>query len=182
MASLIAGLVGRAFGPCIAVVIAKNIVSAHLSWRRRHLNDAKTDLHALNSHALLLVPFPTRFSPTSIPARGILGSRKTAKQECLIKNHKTFCAQWARAAKARFNFARQCERSAINVAALHRWFTAEFKKLGMTLLQISYVIDDVVDIALEPTYERMVSESKKQFRHRARMEFYNERKSIEKIR
>jgi len=174
-------IVGRSLGPCIAAVVVKNVVEAKLRWRRRHQEDAIDDLRVLNSHALLQVPFPHKLEVTTDAERGGLGGRKTPKQTLLIRNHKTFVAQWARAAKGRFNFARKCELSPVNEAALHRWFTKEFKDLGLSLLEISYVIDDVIALSFEPTYSRFVSESKKVVRHRSRMEYYNEKKALQKI-
>lgn len=157
------------------------LVVRHMRWRRRYADDVKDDLRTLNSGNLLRVP-QTRLNVTSVQDRGTVGYEKTAKQSLNVRNHKVFCAQWARCAKARFEFARLCESTAVNVAALHRWITAELRKEGMSLLEISYVIDDIIDISFEPTYERMKVISKRKEKQRARMEYYNERKSLETIK
>lgn len=101
------------------------------------------------------------------------------------RSHKAFCAKWARAAKARFEFARVCDDSALNRAALHRWFLQEWKQLRnargepMPLPVLDLVMTGAIDMAFLPAEEFMNSESKKVVKKRARMEFYNERKFVE---
>jgi hypothetical protein len=90
--------------------------------------------------------------------------------------------RWARAAKGRYEFARECTETPINKAALHRWFYAQWKELGMDALEISYYMDEAIEMAFEPTVEKMEVESRRKVRARARMEYYNERKALDKIR
>jgi len=172
-----------ALGASIVYSVVK-VVHGVLAERRRHLETAVDQLCILNSHDLVHSDLKERPITTSLQERQVtrrkekVGAVPGAKQ----RQHLVFVAKWARASKARFEFARECASTAINKAALHRWLCAQWKELGMDLLEISYYMDDAIELAFEPTLEKMLTESRKAVRARARMEYYNERKALEGIR
>lgn len=157
-------------------------------WNRRRalLKDAKHDLAVLNSHAVMhtdLAEFPS--TVTMLSRKGLEPAAANSKEAVLRNNHKRFCAKWARAAKARFEFARVCDDTPLNRAALHRWFIARWKELlsssgtRLELHRMDLFLTDAIEMSFLPTAELMQVESKRAIRKRARMEFYNERKFVE---
>lgn len=155
-------------------------------WRRRRalVESAKEDLCVLNDPAVILSSIT---QPPEVSSHALLEGCKPTKDTGVLearRNHRTFCARWARAAKARFTFARECEDSALNRAALHRWFLAQWKEqnwenFSTEIHKFDAFMTDAIDMALLPTQEFVSSESKRRVRKRARMEYYNERKFVE---
>jgi len=162
------------------------VVARHLAKRRARLNDCKDDLRVLNGHAAILTPLTLYPDVTTVEdRRGLDQVKADSKAKLLRNNHKMFCARWARAAKARFEYARICDDTAVNRAALHRWLLAQWKELKhsgggcMPLNVMDLYMTDTIDMAFLPTSEVAKSVSKRSERRRARMEFYNERKFVE---
>lgn len=173
------------FASVLATEVVLPVVARYLARRRAIVDDAKRDLAVLNSHAVFktsLTEFP---STTTMTDRKGLVPTPNEKVKLLRNNHKRFCAKWARAAKARFEFARICEDTALNRAAMHRWLVAQWKELLNSLGQpmerhtMDLFLTDAIDMCFLPTDELAQSESKKAYRRRARMEYYNERKFVE---
>lgn len=169
----------------VADVLAP-VVVRHFARRRALMNDAKDDLKVLNSHAVMttsLKEFPEIVTMSS--RKGLEPLLTDCKERVLRNNHKRFCAKWARAAKARFEFARVCDDSPLNRAALHRWFHARWKELlsstktMMELHRMDIFLTEAIDMSFLPTDEVVQSETKRAIRKRARMEYYNERKFVE---
>jgi hypothetical protein len=173
---------GFAYVVCAEIVVP--VVARHLARRRAVLDAAKKDLEVLNSK----VVFCTGLD--EVPAVVTMEERKglspvlgNTKEAVLRNNHLRFCAKWARAAQARFEFARVCEDTAINRSALHRWLLQEWKQLrsgdkGIPLHVMDLFMTDTLDMCFLPTAELVQSESKRAVRKRARMEYYNERKFV----
>jgi len=162
------------------------LVARQLAKRNARKNDAKDDLRVLNSHAVISTPLLEYPEAIGLEARkGLEPVAEGSKARLLRNNHKRFCAKWARAAKARFEFARICEDSAINRAALHRWLLSQWKDLKngsgktMPLHVLDLFMTDTIDMCFLPTDTFAQSESKRAVRKRARMEYYNERKFVE---
>lgn len=175
------------FNTIFAVVVAGNVgryVLRVLRERRRDHQEQVLQLHALNSHSILSTPLDQRPSSTTPGQRDVLHceAHKSPKAALLSRNHRAFVAKWARAAKGRFSFASQCDDSALNQAALHRWFRSQWTKIGMSDVEVSLYIDDAIALAFEPTVEKFLVESRKKVRARARMEYYNERKALSVIK
>jgi hypothetical protein len=93
--------------------------------------------------------------------------------------HRSFVAKWARAAKGRFHFATMCEDNAVNRAALHRWFLAQWRENGMNLVQVDQYMLEAIEMALEPTDTYHQVMTKRQMKRFARMEYYNERRALQ---
>lgn len=170
----------------ISAEIVVPVVARHLARRRAVLESAKQDLAALNSHVIFVTGLDEVPATVSMHQRkGLEPVKKDSKEQVLRNNHRRFCAKWARAAKARFEFARICDDTSLNRAALHRWLLAEWKQLkredgsGIPLHVMDLFMTDTLDMCFLPTAELVQSESKRAVRKRARMEYYNERKFIE---
>lgn len=172
------------------------VVSRHLAYRRAAVNDVKANYSMLNSHTIFhssleLLPDVV----TSGDRLGIAPLHKqdgmfvsatpgAEKKQVLRNNHKAFCAKWARACKARFEYARVCEDTKLNRASLHRWLLSQWKELTNSIGKSpplhtwDLFMSLTIDMAFMETDEHMVSESNRAAKKRARMEFYNERKFV----
>lgn len=179
-----AGVAGLAYSVTKEVLVP--VVVRYLARRRARIEDAKDDLAVLNSHAVFFTDLAE--FPETIPMatrKGIVPVADNTVERVLRNNHKRFCAKWARAAKARFEFARICDDSAINRAAVHRWLYAQWKGLvnsqgnPMPPHVMDLFMTDTIDMCFLVTAELAQSESKRSVRRRARMEYYNERKFVE---
>nr|QKI28843.1 hypothetical protein 1 [Ginkgo biloba tombusvirus] len=180
----LAPVLGCAYAVVQEIVVP--VVARHLAKRRAILTAAKEDLAAINSHVVFITSLDEVPSTISMQLRKGLEPVKTdSKEQLLRNNHRRFCAKWARAAKARFEFARICDDTALNRAALHRWLLSEWKQLrrtdgsSMPLHVMDLFMTDALDMCFLPTAELVQSESKRAVRKRARMEYYNERKFVE---
>lgn len=171
--------------PTVPFILVGGTVLRSIRWRRRAvIRAAKEELHALNSQANFHIPLDTPPVCNSFALRGgFLPTKTNSSLEYKRGSHTGFCARWARAAKARFEFARVCEDSPINRAALHRWYLDQWKKQDWFCFKkhahrLDLFMTDAIDMAFLPTAEMVASESKKAIRKRARMEYYNERKFV----
>lgn len=162
------------------------VLVRHWARRRALLNDTKDDLRVLNSHSVFVTgldEFP-QVHPL-LTRKGVEPVAINSKERVLRNNHKRFCAKWARAAKARFEFARVCEDTPLNRAALHRWLVGQWKELAssvgskLELHRMDLFMTDTIEMCFLPTDELVQAESKRAVRRRARMEYYNERKFVQ---
>lgn len=171
-------------GTALVAYVVVDSVARLIRHRNRWRNACIEDLQALNSDELLSMDPTLPPNATNLSERGnFVHSHdlpEDQQQARLAHNH--FCALWARQAKARFHFASVCDDTALNRAALHRWLLAEWKKLNVPLLHISMYMDQTVDMAFEETTERHASMSKRKYRRWARMEYFNERQALSKIK
>ncbi len=182
----------RRFGAICAVAAATGAACYYgLRWyrRRRALVEAcKEDLRALNSKVVAVTSLSIQPPTTTHHERR--GVEPTGEELVKLnrRNHIVFVARWARAAKARFAFARDCEDTKLNRDALHRWLLAQWTskqdEIGWAIPRnklhlIDMFMDEVIEMAFEPTSERLTTVSKRSARKQARMEYYNERKFVE---
>ncbi len=154
-------------------------------WRRWSLRSSCIhDLQALNSPLIIHGP-GLHHIPEPVSLQECVGVEHTRTVSGLVQHkrrqHSLFVATWARAAKARFHFAMECVDTAVNRAALHRWFLSQWKELEvdgrkMPLHHIDLYMGDAIELALQPTFEHHICVSKRAHRRWARMEVYNEAK------
>lgn len=140
--------------------------------------DALADLNALNSSAIFNDPIPATIFPpqTNADMHGIEHPLLVSEEVRELRTEfKRFVATWARIAKGRFSFARECEDTPVNRAALHRFFAGKWREAEMDHLQFDRFMDACIDMALEPTAERMIHLGKRAQRRLARAEYYGER-------
>lgn len=172
-----------------AIVIVRGTVLPRVLgwWRRRRalIRDAKEDLEALNSPTTFALTLDTLPQLTSHAIRrGVAPVAPDSIQALHRRNHKSFCAKWARTAKVRFNFAQDCVDTPLNRAALQRWLRTKWleeyaEQLRNREHRLDVVLSDTLDMCFLPTHEFMTGLSKRAVRRRARMEYYNERKYVE---
>jgi hypothetical protein len=172
-----------------AVVIRGTIVPRVLAWWRRRnalVRDAKEDLIALNSHCTFVQTMSALPHLTSHALRkGVAPVPYYSWEGEMRRNHKTFCAKWARAAKGRFDYAADCIETPLNRAALQRWLRAKWLEtyplqFGDREHRIDEYMTDTIDMCFLPTHVFMTSQAKKRkAKKAARMEYYNERKFVE---
>jgi hypothetical protein len=147
------------------------------------------DLEALNS-PLVFADGACTEMPNIISRSERCGDLHTELVSHPVQNarvdHRLFCAVWARTAKGRFDFARECHDTPLNRAALHRYFLSEWRKIegegkGLKPNQIDLFMGEAIDLALEPTSEQMSLMKRRKLRRWARMEYYNESKALSLI-
>lgn len=173
--------------PATGAVVVKvgkciyNAIRAIYLRRRAVIEACKEDLVALNSPSLVRLPMDDVPSCSSALERRGLQPEQHVSEDVVTKrhNHRMFVAKWARAAKGRFLFAQMCEDTTLNRAALQRWFLAQWKEVGLTLVQIDLFMLECIDLAFEPTLEFQTRMTKRQMKRYARMEYYNERKFLQ---
>lgn len=173
----------------VALPVADLIYNAGRAWwlrRRALVDDCLEDLAVLNSKEVLSTPLHDSLPiPTTTRQRGgvwVHDVKSHPLRPALRHHHKLFCARWARAAKVRFHFAQICQDTAVNRAALHRWFVAQWKetyKLESDFHRLDCFLADSLDMAFLPTDELVKSESKRAFRRQARAERHQERLFVE---
>ena len=182
-----AGISVAYIAPVCGVVVAAGAPLASAAFgafrrwfaQRTAVKDAvKQDLKMLNSPSVLHGPGRTMHPPNvcSEEVIGLTSSKLVGDKVRLERNNqRLFINTWARLAKARFNFARECTDTAINRAALHRWFRSEWLKLDFDELKFDYYMDECIEMAFEATNERLQVVAKRQARRQARAEYYMER-------
>jgi hypothetical protein len=169
----------------VAVAAGAPIVSATVGMFRRWFHQrtavkdaVKQDLKMLNSPSVLHGPGRTMHPPSvcAEEVKGVVSSKLVDEKTNLERNNqRLFICTWARLAKGRFSFARECADTPVNRAALHRWFRSEWKKLEFDELKMDYYMDECIEMALEGTLERVQVMAKRKMRRQARTEYYLER-------
>jgi len=164
------------------------IIQPLLAWRRRRralILDAKDDLLVLNSPATLKVPLVGFTEVVSHQIREGFHPDVGELTRVRRRNHKTFCAKWARAAKVRFLYVQMCQDTPINRGALHRWLLGQWKEtygqqIGKNIHKLDVFLRDTIEMSFLPTDECVAQDKKsnKEVKKQARMEFYNERKFV----
>lgn len=181
--NIVSGLANAALGYVFALQTARMVLS-HLRWRKAVRTYVKSELEALNSPTIFRLPLEVKCEFSSFAERGGMSHPLTIKpkQRYLRSVHMQFCAKWARAAKARFLYVGNCQDTAVNRAAVHRFFLQEWKAIGIPLHKMDVYMLDAIEMAFEPTHEFYALVSRRKQKKWGRMEFYNEKKALSAIR
>jgi hypothetical protein len=165
------------------------IIKPFLAWRRRRralILDAKDDLKVLNSPSTLKTPLNAFTEVHSHSIRRGVAPEVSEMTAIRRRQHKTFCAKWARAAKVRFLFVQMCQDTPLNRGAVHRWLLGQWREtyrtqIGSDLHKMDVFLRDTIEMAFLPTDECVAQDKKssREVKKQARMEFYNERKFVE---
>jgi hypothetical protein len=178
-----ANIANFAFAVVFARQAAKTVLS-HLRWRRDVRDQCKSELRALNSHAIFRIPLDAvpQFSSFEERRGNSQVQKCSSMQRYLRDTHTQFIAKWARAVKGRFLFADMCQDTAVNRQAVHRFLLHEWKAIGLPLHRISVYMLDAIELSFEPTHEFYSLVSKRKQKKFARMEMYNEKKALSAIK
>lgn len=164
----------------VTIPIVKHIRHV-LMWRRAVTQAIVDDVSMMSSPQVLEASSEVArpFISTIKERRGFTPAQLVS-QEVLDKReaHRVFCATWARIAKGKFNFARQCEDTPLNRAALHRFFLGKWTGPEPLLAphHVDIFMTDVIDLTFEWTPEFAASMTKRQHRRKARSLMYAEKK------
>jgi hypothetical protein len=112
---------------------------------------AEADLEALNSRAVLKGPGESLIPEvTTLKEREMLNHPGVVSEKALVlrRNHRMFCATWARIAKGKFDYAHLCIDTPLNRKALLRWLNKEWTKLGIPSHQLDIFMGDCINMCL----------------------------------